>query len=51
MTSCSGSCSRDLRLYGGCVDTVIQRVIEILRSIPTIALWKGLPPPGRMTGR
>jgi peptide/nickel transport system permease protein len=29
-------------LYGGLVDTVIQRVIEILRSIPTIPLWMGL---------
>ena len=29
-------------LYGGWVDIVIQRVIEILRSIPTIPLWMGL---------
>ncbi len=29
-------------LYGGAVDTVIQRLIEILRSIPTIPLWMGL---------
>lgn len=29
-------------LYGGVVDTIIQRVIEILRSIPTIPLWMGL---------
>ncbi len=29
-------------LYGGWVDTVIQRVIEVLRSIPTIPLWMGL---------
>ena len=29
-------------LYGGLVDSVIQRVIEILRSIPTIPLWMGL---------
>jgi peptide/nickel transport system permease protein len=29
-------------LYGGTVDTVIQRAIEILRSIPTIPLWMGL---------
>jgi peptide/nickel transport system permease protein len=29
-------------LYGGAVDTVIQRAIEILRSIPTIPLWMGL---------
>jgi peptide/nickel transport system permease protein len=28
--------------YGGIADTVIQRVIEILRSIPTIPLWMGL---------
>jgi peptide/nickel transport system permease protein len=29
-------------LQGGWADTVIQRVIEILRSIPTIPLWMGL---------
>jgi peptide/nickel transport system permease protein len=28
--------------YGGVVDTIIQRVIEIIRSIPTIPLWMGL---------
>ena len=28
--------------YGGVPDTIIQRVIEILRSIPTIPLWMGL---------
>jgi peptide/nickel transport system permease protein len=28
--------------YGGAADTVIQRAIEILRSIPTIPLWMGL---------
>ncbi len=28
--------------YGGGVDTAIQRVIEFLRSIPTIPLWMGL---------
>ncbi len=28
--------------YGGAIDTAIQRVIEILRSIPTIPLWMGL---------
>jgi len=28
--------------YGGIADTAIQRVIEILRSIPTIPLWMGL---------
>jgi peptide/nickel transport system permease protein len=29
-------------LYGGWVDLFIQRVIEIIRSIPTIPLWMGL---------
>ncbi|MCB0071386.1 MAG: ABC transporter permease [Caldilineaceae bacterium] len=29
-------------LYGGVVDNFIQRVIEFLRSIPTIPLWLGL---------
>jgi peptide/nickel transport system permease protein len=28
--------------YGGVTDTLIQRTIEILRSIPTIPLWMGL---------
>lgn len=28
--------------YGGITDTVIQRAIEILRSIPVIPLWMGL---------
>jgi peptide/nickel transport system permease protein len=28
--------------YGGSVDIMIQRVIEFLRSIPTIPLWMGL---------
>ncbi len=28
--------------YGGLVDTVIQRVIEVIRSMPTIPLWLGL---------
>jgi len=28
--------------FGGLWDTVIQRIIEILRSIPTIPLWMGL---------
>jgi len=28
--------------YGGTVDLAIQRVIEFLRSIPTIPLWMGL---------
>jgi peptide/nickel transport system permease protein len=27
---------------GGVVDTLIQRVVEILRSVPTIPLWMGL---------
>jgi peptide/nickel transport system permease protein len=29
-------------LYGGWVDNLIQRLIEITRSIPTIPLWMGL---------
>jgi peptide/nickel transport system permease protein len=29
-------------LYGGWVDTVIQRAIEMIRSIPTIPLWMGI---------
>ena len=29
-------------LYGGWVDTVIQRTIEVIRSMPTIPLWLGL---------
>lgn len=28
--------------YGGVVDSFIQRVIEFLRSVPTIPLWMGL---------
>jgi peptide/nickel transport system permease protein len=28
--------------YGGAIDTAIQRVIEFIRSIPTIPLWMGL---------
>ena len=28
--------------YGGAVDNIIQRLIEFLRSIPTIPLWMGL---------
>ncbi|MCL4299749.1 MAG: ABC transporter permease [Anaerolineae bacterium] len=28
--------------YGGMIDTIIQRIIEILRSLPTIPLWMGL---------
>jgi peptide/nickel transport system permease protein len=28
--------------YGGIIDTIVQRIIEILRSIPTIPLWMGL---------
>jgi peptide/nickel transport system permease protein len=29
-------------LYGGLIDEAIQRVIEVLRSVPTIPLWMGL---------
>ena len=29
-------------LYGGWLDTIIQRTIEIVRSIPTIPLWMAL---------
>ena len=29
-------------LYGGMVDNIIQRLIEFIRSIPTIPLWMGL---------
>ena len=35
--------------YGGWIDTVIQRVIEVIRAVPTIPLWMGLAaalPPG-----
>ncbi len=28
--------------YGGAIDTAIQRVIEIIRAVPTIPLWMGL---------
>jgi len=28
--------------YGGTIDTIIQRMVEILRSVPTIPLWMGL---------
>lgn len=28
--------------YGGYIDTVIQRLIEIVRAVPTIPLWMGL---------
>ncbi len=28
--------------YGGAIDSLIQRVIEVLRSVPTIPLWMGL---------
>jgi peptide/nickel transport system permease protein len=28
--------------YGGLIDNVIQRIIELLRSLPTIPLWMGL---------
>ena len=37
--SCSGGISG---YFGGVIDTVIQRIIEFLRSIPTIPLWMGL---------
>jgi peptide/nickel transport system permease protein len=29
-------------LYGGWIDVIIQRLIEIIRSLPTIPLWMGL---------
>lgn len=29
-------------LYGGAIDNIIQRIIEFLRSIPSIPLWLGL---------
>ena len=29
-------------IYGGIVDTLIQRTIEVIRSMPTIPLWLGL---------
>ena len=29
-------------IYGGVVDTIVQRLIEIIRSMPTIPLWMGL---------
>jgi peptide/nickel transport system permease protein len=29
-------------IYGGAVDVVIQRIIEIIRSMPTIPVWLGL---------
>jgi peptide/nickel transport system permease protein len=28
--------------YGGLIDLIIQRVIEVLRSVPSIPLWMGL---------
>ncbi len=28
--------------YGGMVDTIIQRIIEVIRCFPTIPLWMGL---------
>jgi peptide/nickel transport system permease protein len=37
--------------YGGVADTLIQRIIEILRSIPTIPLWMGLAAALHATGR
>ena len=30
--------------YGGAIDNIIQRLIEFLRSLPTIPLWMGLAP-------
>lgn len=35
--------------YGGVVDTVVQRIIVVIRSLPTLPLWMGLSaavPPG-----
>ncbi|MHB0875960.1 MAG: ABC transporter permease [Anaerolineae bacterium] len=29
-------------LYGGVFDTIVQRVIELLRSVPSVPLWLGL---------
>lgn len=29
-------------IYGGLVDVLIQRLIEVIRSLPTIPLWMGL---------
>jgi len=29
-------------LYGGAIDSIIQRMIEIVRSVPTIPLWMAL---------
>ncbi len=28
--------------YGGLIDTLVQRLIEVIRAIPTIPLWMGL---------
>ena len=28
--------------FGGVADTIIQRIIEIFRSVPTLPLWLGL---------
>ncbi len=28
--------------YGGWIDTLIQRIIEVVRAVPTIPLWMGL---------
>ena len=30
---------RRLLNYGGLIDVIIQRIIELLRSLPTIPLW------------
>ena len=38
-------------IYGGMVDTVVQRLIEIIRSMPTIPLWMGLAAALPNTGR
>ena len=28
--------------YGGWIDTLIQRIIEVMGAIPTLPLWMGL---------
>jgi ABC-type dipeptide/oligopeptide/nickel transport system permease subunit len=38
-------------LYGGLADTLIRRVIEILRSLPTNPLWMGLGAHSHAIGR
>ena len=37
--------------FGGWIDNLIQRAIEIIRSVPTIPLWMGQPQPCPLTGR